>query len=264
MIHNHEKPQRFSSIDFYSADSRLRGWNAGFKMGVGMAALCLCVGANRLSVSLFVILTMGALTVGAGGLSLPLYLKLFTVPAAFFLMGTAAIAIGVSRVPYGDFYISLPWFCLYVTKIGLWQAFLLIIRALGAVSGMYMMALTTPVGEMIGVLKRIHVPGLIVELMYLIYRFIFVLMDTHSQMRQAAGSRLGYGDFATSCRTFGSTAGNLLIASLRKADVYYDSMLSRCYDGDLCFLEEKKSIRPWQAVSSAAYFLAIAVLWLIF
>lgn len=75
--------------------------------------------------------------------------------------------------------------------------------------------------------------------MYLIYRFIFVLSDTHSQMKQAAVSRLGTCDFRTSCRTFGSTAGNLLVASLKKADTYYDSLLSRCYDGD----QLKKEIR---------------------
>lgn len=263
MNHGH-KQKRFRSIDFYSANSRLRGWNAGLKMGVGMAALCLCVGANRLPVSLFILISMGAFTVGAGGLSLSRYLKLLTVPAAFLLTGTAAIAAGVSRAPYGDYYAAFPWFCLYVTKSGLWQAFLLIVRALGAVSAMYMMALTTPVGEIIGVLKRIHVPGLIVELMYLIYRFIFVLMDTHGQMKQAATSRMGYGDFATSCRTFGRTAGNLLVASLRKADVYYDSMLSRCYAGDLCFLEEKKEIKLWQAVFSAAYLMVIGIVWLVF
>lgn len=108
---------------------------------------------------------------------------------------------------------------------------------------MYMMTLATPASEMIGVLKRIHVPKMIVELMYLIYRFIFVLSDTHSQMKQAAVSRLGTCDFRTSCRTFGSTAGNLLVASLKRADTYYDSLLSRCYDGDLCFLEEEKRIR---------------------
>ena len=143
------------------------------------------------------------------------------------------------------------------------QAVLLFTRALGAVSAMYMMTLATPASEMIGVLKRIHVPKMIVELMYLIYRFIFLLSDTHSQMKQAAVSRLGTCDFRTSCRTFGSTAGNLLVASLKKADTYYDSLLSRCYDGDLCFLEEEKRIRGSQAAAAAGYLLLIAAVWIL-
>ena len=122
-----------------------------------------------------------------------------------------------------------------MTKAGLLQAVLLFTRALGAVGAMYMMTLATPASEMIGVLKRIHVPKMIVELMYLIYRFIFVFERHHSQMKQAAVSGTEPAIFRTSCRTFGSTAGNLLVASLKGADTYYDSLLSRCYDGGSLF-----------------------------
>lgn len=261
-IHRGHKYDAAHSIDFYAYESRLRSWNAGLKMAVGMAALCLCIAADKLSVSVFVIFTMACITVMAGGLSPARYLKLLTIPLAFLFMGTVAIAIGISRRPCGDWYISVPWFSLYVTKAGLLQAVLLFARALGAVSAMYMMTLSTPASEMIGVLKRIHVPKMIVELMYLIYRFIFVLSDTHSQMKQAAVSRLGTCDFRTSCRTFGSTAGNLLVASLKKADTYYDSLLSRCYDGDLCFLEEEKRIRGSQAAAAAGYLLLILAVWI--
>ena len=250
-IHRGHKHDAAHSIDFYAYESRLRSWNAGLKMAVGMAALCLCIAADKLSVSVFVIFTMACITVMAGGLSPARYLKLLTIPLAFLFMGTVAIAAGISRRPYGDWYISVPWFSLYVTKAGLLQAVLLFTRALGAVS------------EMIGVLKRIHVPKMIVELMYLIYRFIFVLSDTHSQMKQAAVSRLGTCVFRTSCRTFGSTAGNLLVASLKRADTYYDSLLSRCYDGDLCFLEEEKRIRGSQAAAAAGYLLLIAAVWIL-
>lgn len=232
-------------------------------MAVGMASLCLCIAADKLSVSVFVIFTMAGITVLAGGLTPARYLKLLAIPLAFLFMGTAAIAVGISRKPCGDWYISVPWFALYVTKAGLLQAILLFARALGAVSAMYMMTLSTPASEMIGVLKRIRVPQMIVELMYLIYRFIFVLSDTHSQMKQAAGSRLGTCDFKTSCRTFGSTAGNLLVVSLKKADTYYDSLLSRCYDGDLCFLEEEKPIKAGQAAAAAGYLLMIVAVWLV-
>lgn len=262
-INRGHKHDTAPAVDFYAYESRLRDWNAGLKMAVAMTAVCLCIVADRLTVSAFIILTMACITVLVGGLPFDRYLKLLTVPLAFLLMGTVAVAAGVSRNPYGDWYLSLPWFVVYVTKTGLFHAATLFARALGAVSAMYMMTLTTPVSEMIGVLKRIYVPKIIIELMYLIYRFIFVLSDTHHQMRQAAGARLGYCDFRTSCRTFGSTAGNLLVASLKKADTYYDSLLARCYDGDLCFLEEEKRIRAGQAVAAAVYLLMIAAVWLV-
>lgn len=235
-------------------------------MAVGLTAVCLCIAADRPTVSVFVILSMACITVMAGGLPFLQYLMLLMVPLVFLFMGTAAVAVGISNRT--DFVstgwcLRLPWFVLYVTRTGVSRAAGLFARALGAVSAMYMMTLTTPVSEMIGVLKKIHVPKLVIELMYLIYRFIFVLGDTHRQMRQAAASRLGYCDFKTSCRTFGQTAGNLLILSLKRADAYYDALLARCYDGDLCFMEEEKRIKASQAAAVAGYLLMIAAVWLV-
>ena len=129
---------------------------------------------------------------------------------------------------------------------------------------MYMMTLATPASEMIGVMKRIHVPKMIVELMYLIYRFIFVLSDTHSQMKQAAGSRLGTCDFRTSCRTFGSTAGNLLVISLKRRTRIMTLYYPGVGDGDLCFLEEEKRIKAGQAAAAVGYLLMTAAVWLVF
>ena len=65
-IHRGHKHDAAHSIDFYAYESRLRSWNAGLKMAVGMAALCLCIAADKLSVSVFVIFTMACITVMAG------------------------------------------------------------------------------------------------------------------------------------------------------------------------------------------------------
>lgn len=251
----------WNSIDFCACESRLGSWNAGFKMAVGMAALIICIAANRPAVSLFTIVSMALVTVVLGGLPLRRYFSLLAVPFTFLVLGTAAIAVGVAGEPRGDYSVSLHWFSLYVTNAGLWQAFGLVAKALGAVSAMYGFVLSTTAGEMIGVLKKIHVPRLIIELMYLIYRFIFVLYDTHGQMRRAAQSRGGMCGFKTSCRTFGYVAGNLLVFAMGRSGAYYDALLSRCYDGELCFLEEEKEIRRWQAAAAAGYLAVMAAVW---
>ena len=64
-IYRGHKHDAAHSIDFYAYESRLRSWNAGLKMAVGMAALCLCIAADKLSVSVFVIFTMACITVMA-------------------------------------------------------------------------------------------------------------------------------------------------------------------------------------------------------
>ena len=72
-------------------------------------------------------------------------------------------------------------------------------------------------------------------------------------MKAAAVSRLGYVDFKTSCRSFGQTGGNLFLLSLRKANTYYDAMVSRGYEGELVFWEEEKPVKLWQVGILAMY-----------
>lgn len=64
---------------------------------------------------------------------------------------------------------------------------------------MYFLALNTPVTDVTMALERMHVPHLLVELMELIYRFIFVLTETASRIRLAQESRLGYQGLRRSC-----------------------------------------------------------------
>lgn len=251
------------SIDYFAYESRLGGWNAGFKAGFAVVTLVLSIAANDLFVSLTLFAAMSALTVAAGGLALGDYLRLLRIPAAFLLLSGLTIACNLSWAPQGEFCLSLGRFYLYTDRAALAGALLLLARAFGAVSAMYFMTLTTPACELVGVLRRLHLPGLLVELMYLIYRFIFILLDVHSRMHTAAASRLGYRGFRASCRSFAGMAGNLLVLSLRKANTYYDAMLSRCYAGDMQFLEQEKPVTARQIICAAAVWAAAAAVWLL-
>ena len=134
-------------------------------------------------------------------------------------------------------------------------------RALGAVSALYMMTLTTPLSEIIAVLRKAHVPKLIIELMNMIYRYIFIMIDTHSRMKNSAESRLGYCDFKTSCYSFGQVASNLLVVSLKRGNNYYNALEARCYNGDLQFLEEEKQVKAGQVVMAVIFIIILLLIW---
>ncbi len=89
---------------------------------------------------------------------------------------------------------------------------------------------------------------------------MFVLLDMYGRMRQAAGARLGWKDFRTSCRSFGGIAGNLFVLSLRRSRVYADAMAARGYDGDLRFLEEEKPVRAAQIIWTGMFWTALLAL----
>ena len=95
----HEHGGSFS-VDYYAYASRMRSWNAGFKVLFSIISLLLCIACNNLFVSLAVIFFMGFLTVAVGGLKLHHYISMLLVPIIFLIFGTIAIAIGFSMSSY--------------------------------------------------------------------------------------------------------------------------------------------------------------------
>ncbi len=249
------------SIDFYAYTSKIRGWNATFKVYLSVMILILCILLDNPYVSVVVIIIMAYLTVVKGGLAVHKYLSILTIPIIFILLGTFTIAIDFSRHPMGEYNLYLGFCYVFTSQAKLKEVVFLILKVFASISSLQMMTLSTPSSEIIHVLRKAHVPKLIVELMNLIYRYIFILMEVYTKMKNSAESRQGYCDFKTSCYTFGSIASNMLVVSLKKANTYYDAMEARCYDGDLIFLEEYKKVEAIQVASAVAFIIFLIILW---
>lgn len=269
--HNHENEEHHHrighkhgegfSIDFYSYSSKIRHWNPTFKVALSVLILILCIVLNNPYVSIMVIIAMAYVTVVKGELPLYEYLSVMTIPIAFILLGTFTIAIDFSKQPLGQYNLYLGFAYVFTSDLKLKEAVFLILKVFAAISALQMMTLSTPSSEIIYVLRKAHVPKLIIELMNMIYRYIFILMDVYSKMKNSAESREGYCNFKTSCYTFGGIASNMLVTSLKKANSYYDAMEARCYDGELIFYEEDKKVETVHIVIAAAFIIFLIVVW---
>lgn len=249
------------SIDFYAYASKIREWNAAYKVYLSILILILCIVLDNPYVSVAVIIAMAYVTVIKGQLLLIEYLSILTIPITFILLSTFTIAIDFSRQPIGQYNLYLGFCYVFTSTAQLKKMIFLILKIFAAISALQMMTLSTPTSEIIYVLRKAHVPKIIVELMSLIYRYIFILMDISAKMKNSAKARHGYCDFKTSCYTFGSIASNMLIISLKKANAYYDAMEARCYDGDLVFLEEDKKVEITQLAVAAVFIIFLILLW---
>jgi cobalt/nickel transport system permease protein len=243
------------SIDYYSYISKLGNWNTVYKVIFSVGALITVIGADSIGISLATILFMMILSVGVGKIPGKAYLSLMRIPVTFLLMGAVAIMVQIGSGHNSVFYISFFQTKLYITRDSLSLAGNVTLKALAAVSAFYMLTLSTPMGEIISVLRRIHVPGLVLELMHLIYRYIFILSETNQKQKDAARSRLGYCDLKTSFHTFSSELANLLVLSMKKADMYYDAMEARGYEGTGRFWEETKVLTGKQLMYGVFYIL---------
>ena len=133
-------------------------------------------------------------------------------------------------------------FSIYNIKLGctydsILTAARLFFKSLASVSCLYFLTFNTPVFEVLSVLRKLKVPKLFVELMGLIYRFIFLLLDTANMIYISQNSRLGYSTLKTSFSSLGKLITTLFISSYKRSQDIYNAMESRCYDGDINLLE---------------------------
>lgn len=249
------------SIDFYAYTSKIKNWNSTFKMIFSVALIIMCILLDNPYVSISVILGMAYLTIIKGGLSLRDYLSVLMIPIVFILISIFTISVDISRNPIGEYNLYLGFGYVFTSKEMLTKGLFLLLKILGAISALQMMSLSTPSSDIIYVLRKAHVPKLIIELMNMIYRYIFILMDVSSKMKNSAEARLGYCDIKTSYYTFGRIGSNMLIVSFKKANAYYDAMEARCYDGELIFLEEEKKLDKKLVFWALLFIIFLVGLW---
>ena len=86
---------------------------------------------------------------------------------------------------------------------------------------------TTPFTGVLAVLKRVHVPGLLVTTMALMHRYLFVLVDEAERMRRARASRTFTRGHRMQWRTRATVVGQLFIRASERAERIYDAMIAR-------------------------------------
>ncbi len=219
-------------LDDHAYGNRWRHLNPAEKGLLAGLALLAALLARTPSAAALVFAGMAALTVGGARIPLLVYLRLLLLPAGFLLVGTAGLAVSFTG---GD--LQLGHWPLYLHYAGLEPAALALARSLGAVAALYFLALTTPMTEIVGLLRRLHVPALLLELMVLAYRQIFVFGRIAVEMRQAQASRLGYASVGNSFRSLAALAANLYLRGHYRSRLLHRSLVGRGYEDELRWLE---------------------------
>lgn len=225
-------------VDKLCYRSKLRYVNADEKFAYAILTLLFCVISRSILIAAVVFAVNGCLTVLKGKITIRQYRKLIVVPFAFLVLSTLAIIVNISRVPLDAYAIPVGSFFITGSVESLYFGFQLISTAMASVSCLYFLSLNTTMTDILGVLSRLHCPELLIELMLLIYRFIFVLMETASAIMVSQKSRLGNTNFKTSVDAFGKMGAGLLLRAFKRSNALFDAMESRCYDGKIKVLEE--------------------------
>ena len=249
-------------IDKLSYRSKLRYVNASEKLMYAVLTLILCILSHSVRVAALVFVINGILTVGKGGIPLSRYIRLLMIPTAFLIAGTAAIVINISKVPMDAFALELGEWYITGSVEGLYLALELCATAFSSVTCLYFLSLNTVMTDILDALRKLHFPALLTELMLLVYRFIFVLFQTASAITVSQQARLGNRDFKTRVRSFGAMGSALFILALKRSNMLYDAMESRCYDGNIRVLTRMQPARAGEIAVIAAIELILVLVWI--
>lgn len=250
-------------IDKLAYSSSLRYKSPILKSAFAVGTLLICVGARSFIVSVITLAVMAGLTVLSSKISTLRYLKLMLIPFGFMVLSTIAIVVNITDRPMD--LVSIPIESRYfaISSYSLTEGARLVAVALASVSCLYFLTLTTSMLDILSVLKKLRCPKIMIELMMLIYRYIFVILDMAAAITTSQNCRLGNKDFMTELRSIGQMLAVLLIRSLKKSSLLFDSMESRCYDGEINVLSEHYPARKRETIGVAGFLvsmLAIAVL----
>lgn len=227
------------AIDKLCYASRLRKKNGTVKFAYATVTLLILVISRSVPAAIIVLLLNGFLTIKKGGVRSRRYLHFMTLPLIFLILSTLAILFHVRKEPMDLFALPVGSWYLTVSREGLQYAMQLILTALASVSCLYFLSMTTPMPDILNVLHKLHCPRLLGELMLLIYRYIFVLMDTAGKIRISQQSRLSNKDYRTAVKSFGALGSVLMVRAISRSKALYDAMEARCYDGTIQVLSEE-------------------------
>lgn len=182
---------------------------------------------------LAVVMLMVPATLYFSGISRRSYCKLLLVPGGFLLI--SLITVLITSLPEGEkglLSFSLPGLRLGISADSVYRGLLLFSRAFASICCLYFLSLTTPMNNLLSFLRRVHVPSLLVDLMELIYRFIFTLWDEASRIRLAQETRLGYRGIKSSFQCLGQLVSGVLISAVGRADRIRLCLESRGFNGN--------------------------------
>jgi cobalt/nickel transport system permease protein len=220
----------------------LREVNTYLKLVTGLGAILLCLLSTSYLAPLFIALLLTGTILILARVDAKTYAELFIVPLWFAIMSVAGIILITGGQDVFWSWDILPSFTLSITRESINQGMLVFCRVIGGMSAMIFIALTTPMTDIFIVFRQCRLPEVVIDLMMIIYRTIFILLDQVIQIYHAQLMRLGYSTWRESIHSFASLSGAAFIASWDAGEDLIKAMDARCYDGKFALLGESRPV----------------------
>ena len=175
-------------------------------------------------------------------------------PLAVFILGDISIKDSLRRLRvvlplvcvigiFNPFFDKVPVVFMGIPmNAGVLSMFTLMMKGIFSVMASYLLIATTSIEKICYALSLLHVPRIMVTQILLTYRYITVLLEEVNRITQAYSLRAP-NQKGIHFKVWGSLTGQLLLRSMDRAEVVYESMLLRGYKGDFKYMGQKVKFR---------------------
>ena len=178
------------------------------------------------------------------------WLTVLAIPVSFAVMTALGIAVEAGG-PASHLLLRVDWNAVPLAAG-------LLVRSVAAVCCLAFIGWTTPLMELIPVFGKAGIPPVLVDLALTIYRFLFVMATTLSEMRRAQSWRMGKATCETRLRALSMLAGGLFVRCVDRVRRLEEGMEARGYEGRLWVLSAERGLSP--AVAGGIVALQVSVL----
>jgi cobalt/nickel transport system permease protein len=225
-------------IDTIAYTNRLRQLPPVHKLLFASVLLAIAY-LSQVHIQLSIAVWMSIWIVVYAGISAKLYFQLLSIAIGFWLTSLPALAIGAIDLAHLATVRADIWqgwtvgnYYLYLSFQGIQQAAIVGSRALATTTCVYFAILTIPFVDILDILRRLGCPVLLIDLLMLMYRFIFLLLETASQLWTAQQSRGGYRTRQLWLKSLGLLVGQLLRRTLENYRQMSLTLAARGFTGD--------------------------------
>jgi cobalt/nickel transport system permease protein len=173
---------------------------------------------------------MVLVTVAGAGIAFSRLARVALPPLGFLLFGSLSLAFSL------DLHGTNNQLAVHWLPSGWAPIQQLAARSCGALAALLFLALTTPLTDLIALLRRLHIPDVLLDLMVLCYRMLFVFSEALHDTRTAQAARLGYATPRLALRSIGSLTANLTLQIWQRTHALQIAAQARNNDTSFRFL----------------------------
>ncbi|WP_027477333.1 cobalt ECF transporter T component CbiQ [Curvibacter gracilis] len=219
-------------IEHWAYANRWRGVSPAAKGLWALAGLAAAQGAATPGRALGCAAALAAVCLLGAGVPWRAYLRAAWAPLGFLALSAASMAVSLGWG--GHALPTLP--TLQWPPEALALAAHTSARALASLAALLGLVLTTPLPDLMALLRRLRVPDLLLELMVLCHRLLFVALALFHEASRAQRARLGYASRAQAVRSIALLLGHQAVQLWQRARVLQASAEARCGGAGLRFL----------------------------